>query len=102
MRLVDPVSSLVFAPELVLPALRALGSRSGGDNATFIRAGGFNPTVAEAGPNGWISPGEFGLDQGMAVLMIENHRSGLPWWLGRANPIVRAGLRRAGFNGGWL
>ena len=96
------LSSLVFAPELVLPALRALGSRSGGDNATFIRASGFNPTVAEAGPNGWISPGEFGLDQGMAVLMIENHRSGLPWRLGRASPIVRAGLRRAGFNGGWL
>ncbi|MEO6407855.1 MAG: glucoamylase family protein [Burkholderiaceae bacterium] len=96
------LSSLVFAPELVLPALRALASRSGGDDATFIRASGFNPTVAEAGPNGWVSPGEFGLDQGMTVLMIENHRSGLPWRLGRGNPFVRAGLRRAGFNGGWL
>ena len=63
---------------------------------------GFNPTVAEAGPNGWISPGEFGLDQGMIVLMIENYRSGLPWRLGRANPFVRAGLHRAGFKGGWL
>lgn len=96
------LSSLVFAPELVFPALRALWSRSGADDAAFIRASGFNPTVAEAGPNGWVSEGEFGLDQGMIVLMIENHRSGLPWRLGRANPFVRAGLRRAGFKGGWL
>ncbi len=96
------LSSLVFAPELVLPALRALWSWSGAQDARLIRASGFNPTVTEAGPDGWISPGEFGLDQGMTVLMIENYRSGLPWRLGRANPVVRSGLRRAGFTGGWL
>jgi hypothetical protein len=93
------LSSLVFAPELVLPALR---SRTDAGGAKLMRASGFNPTVVEAGPNGWVSQGEFGLDQGMIVLMIENHRSGLPWRLGRANPFVRAGLRRAGFTGGWL
>ena len=96
------LSSLVFAPELVLPALRALWLRRGGDDSTLIRASGFNPTVAEAGPNNWVSPDEFGLDQGMTVLMIENHRSGLPWRLGRANAFLRAGLCRAGFKGGWL
>ena len=96
------LSSLVFAPELVLPALRALWSRDGCNDATFIRASGFNPTVAEAGTYGWVSPGEFGLDQGMTVLMIENYRTGLPWRLGRANQFVRAGLCRAGFEGGWL
>ena len=96
------LSSLVFAPELVLPALRALASRSGADATALIRASGFNPTVAEDGLNGWVSKGEFGLDQGMIVLMIENYRSGLPWRLGRNNPFVRAGLRRAGFKGGWL
>ena len=96
------LSSLVFAPELVLPALRALWSRPGCDDATLVRASGFTPTVSEAGPNGWVSSGEFGLDQGMIVLTIENHRSGLPWRLSRANPLVRAGLRRAGFKGGWL
>ncbi|NDP61656.1 glucoamylase family protein [Polaromonas sp.] len=96
------LSSLVFAPELVLPALRALKARSGADDTRFIRASGFNPTVTEAGANGWVAPGEFGLDQGILVLMIENHRSGLLWKLGRANPYLRAGLRRAGFKGGWL
>ena len=96
------LSSLVFAPELVLPAVRALASQAGGADTSLIRASGFNPTVAEAGPNGWVSPGEFGLDQGMIVLMIENYRSGLLWRLGRTNPVVRDGLRRAGFKGGWL
>jgi hypothetical protein len=96
------LSSLVFAPDLVLPALRALHTRYGADTATLIRASGFNPTLAEAGPNGWVSAGEFGLDQGMIVMMIENFRSGLPWRLGRANPVLRTGLGRAGFTGGWL
>lgn len=96
------LSSLVFAPELVLPTLRAMVSRCGTEDDALIHASGFNPTVVEAGPNGWISAGEFGLDQGMIVLMIENYRSGLLWRLGRANPVVQAGLRRAGFKGGWL
>ena len=95
------LSSLVFAPALVLPALRTLWMRSGG-NTRLIRASGYNPTLTEMGPDGWVSNGEFGLDQGMIVLMIENHRSGLPWRLSRANPVVRAGLHRAGFKGGWL
>jgi hypothetical protein len=96
------LSSLVFAPELVLPALRTLESRISPDGISVVRASGFNPTVAEAGPIGWISQGEFGLDQGMIVIMIENFRTGLLWRLGRANPFVQTGLRRAGFKGGWL
>ena len=34
--------------------------------------------------------------------MIENHASGLIWRLMRGCPYVVAGLRRAGFKGGWL
>ena len=96
------LSSLVFAPEIVLPALRSMArqGRTAGDER--IHASGFNETVSEAGPQRWISEGAFGLDQGMIVLMIENHRSGLLWRLGRANPWIRSGLRRAGFRGGWL
>jgi hypothetical protein len=36
------------------------------------------------------------------VLMIENYRTGLIWNLMRRCPTVVAGLRRAGFTGGWL
>ena len=35
----------------------------------------------------WVSEGEFGLDQGMVVLMVENFRSGLLWRLLRSCPF---------------
>ena len=92
----------MFAPEIVLPALRSLLARGGGDEARCIHASGFNPTLSDCGPSGWIAEGTFGLDQGMIVLMIENYRSGLLWRLSRGMPYVQDGLRRAGFKGGWL
>jgi hypothetical protein len=63
-----------------------------------------NPTfpgsTRHRGP--WISHAHFALDQGPIVLMIENYRSGLLWRLMRRCPFVVNGLRRAGFNNGWL
>jgi hypothetical protein len=35
-------------------------------------------------------------------MMIENHRNERIWQLMRESPYVRAGLRGAGFRGGWL
>ena len=52
--------------------------------------------------HGWVSPFHFGINQGPIVLMIENYRSGLLWQLMRQCPYIVAGLRRAGFTGGWL
>jgi len=34
--------------------------------------------------------------------MIENYRSGLVWKLLRNTGAIRTGLKRAGFEGGWL
>jgi hypothetical protein len=34
--------------------------------------------------------------------MIENHRSGMIWSLMRTCPPLVAGLKIAGFTGGWL
>ncbi|MEO8849559.1 MAG: glucoamylase family protein [Casimicrobiaceae bacterium] len=96
------LSSLVFAPELVMPALRNLHGHGGSDGDRLIQASGFNATVGEAGLNGWVSEGTFGLDEGMIVLMIENFRSGMPWRLGCGSNWIRSGLHRAGFRGGWL
>jgi hypothetical protein len=64
-----------------------------------------NPTLAGHGgfgPQGWVSEGYYGLDQGLVVMMIENYRSGLIWDLMKRSGYIRAGLRRAGFRGGWL
>jgi hypothetical protein len=96
------LSSLVFAPEITLSAIRHMLALGACDAGALVQGSGFNPTVTEAGSNGWTSEGAFGLDQGMIVMMIENYRSGLLWQLGRGNRFIRAGLRRAGFTGGWL
>jgi hypothetical protein len=65
-------------------------------------ASGINPGLADADGRAWVAPGHFGLDQGIVVMMLENHRSGLSWALMRECEYVRRGLRRAGFEGGWL
>jgi hypothetical protein len=51
---------------------------------------------------GWFDGDALGIDQGPIVAMIENYRSGLIWRLMRRNPHLVRGLRRAGFEGGWL
>lgn len=96
------VSSLVFAPEIVLPALRALQADGAAQDADFIHASGFNATLGDTRETTWTTTDIFGLDQGMIVLMIENYRSGLPWRLTASLSCIRDGLRRAGFRGGWL
>lgn len=62
---------------------------------------GFNPTL-RSGPDGWLSDGWYGLDQGLLAMSIENHRTGLIWQIIRRCGYVRDGLARAGFMGGWL
>ena len=97
-------ASLPFAPEIVVPTL-----------ANFIRLpvhapnpygfkASINPVYEIHGDDGigWISPYHFGINEGPTVLMIENFRSGLIWSLmAKSTPLV-AGLRAAGFTGGWL
>ena len=97
-------ASLPFAPEIVIPTLRAM---VGIDFGTTIRYGfwpSFNPTYAVPdSPTGWwVTPYHFGIDQGPVSLMVENYRTGLIWNIMRRCPYVVAGLRRAGFQGGWL
>jgi hypothetical protein len=51
---------------------------------------------------GWVATEYLGIDQGPIVAMIENHRSELIWSVMKRNPYIRRGLKRAGFEGGWL
>jgi hypothetical protein len=62
---------------------------------------GFNPTL-QGGSGGWLSEGWYGLDQGLLVMSIENHRTGLIWEIMRGCTYIRDGLKGAGFEGGWL
>ena len=95
-------ASLPFAPEIVLPTLKHfLDMQLNKDAYGF--AATVNPSFrSKSAPHGWRSPYNYGINQGPAIMMIENFRSGLPWKLMReCAPVVR-GLRRAGFEGGWL
>jgi hypothetical protein len=96
------LASVPFAPEIVLPAVRYLRERYPEVAGPCGLISSFNLTFPGTGRSRWRSAGNFGLDQGITVLMIENHRSQLIWRLMRQCPYIKAGLRRAGFGGGWL
>ena len=104
------ISSLPFAPEIVLPATLEMYHRFGSaiySSYGFLDA--FNASFPAApGPEqplgipGWVDPDYLGIDQGPILAMIENYRSALVWRVMRNNRYVRDGLERAGFSGGWL
>ena len=96
------LASLPFAPEIALSAARTMLQRYPEMLSAQQYASSFNPTLASADRGAWVSAGHFGLDQGIVVMMIENHRTQLIWRLMRDCPYIRTGLRRAGFRGGWL
>ena len=96
------IGSIVFAPEIVLPAVRRLVATCSGATGRLVMASGFNETFPLEAGTTWVSETQIGFDLGLVILMIENHRTGLPWRLWRESPIARAGLKRAGFRGGWL
>ncbi len=96
--------SIPFAPAECTQALKAMRAKYGGDLWTrygFVDA--FNPTyITPSTPRGWFDHDYLGIDQGPIALMIENARSGFIWEVMRHDPVVIAGLRKAGFTGGWL
>lgn len=105
-------SSIVFTPELSIPAMREMSTRYGTNlygQYGFLDA--FNPTLRTSEKlkhgridpaQGWFDIDYLGIDEGPIVAMIENHRSELVWKTMRSNPHVIRGLKRAGFSGGWL
>lgn len=90
-------ASLPFAPELATDTLRDLIRKYPGLRGEYGLRASLNPTFGD-----WVSPLNYGLDEGPTVIMIENQRTGLIWNLARKSPYIWRGLRRAGFTGGWL
>jgi hypothetical protein len=98
------VASLPFAPDIVLPAIAHFHALDLADDKPYGFTSSFNPTLPapDSHKRGWVAPDHVGINQGPMVLMIENHRSDFLWKLMRSCPYVLEGLRRAGFEGGWL
>lgn len=97
------VASLPFAPEIVIPTCYNFARMDLGMSRLYGFKPSFNQSFeVESEAGYWVSPYHFGIDQGPVILMIENYRTGLIWDITRRCPPVVAGLRRAGFTGGWL
>jgi hypothetical protein len=87
-----PLSSLPFAPEIVLPASKSViekyGDRLWGKYGFYDS---FNLTA------NWFDNDFIGIDQGPMLIMIENFRTGLVWDYVMKDPIIQKGLSRLGF-----
>jgi hypothetical protein len=97
-------ASLPFAPEIVVPTLANFVTLPVHTANPYGFKASINPVYRLHGDDGigWVSPYHFGINEGPTVLMIENFRSGLIWSLMAKSAALVAGLRAAGFAGGWL
>jgi hypothetical protein len=87
-----PLSSLPFAPEIVLPTIKSINEKYG--EKLWGKYGyydSFNPTA------GWVNDDFIGIDQGPMLIMIENFRTGLVWNHVMQDPIIQKGLNILGF-----
>lgn len=81
-----PGGSLMFAPEICLPALRYMYEHF----AQYVYgrygfADAFHPQTL------WVDPDVVGIDTGITLLSAENLRSGFVWqWFNRSPAIQRA------------
>jgi hypothetical protein len=98
-------ASLPFAPEIVIETIGHMIQKLGekglcqyGFNASY------NPTFPQSHEkyDGWVSPWIFGLNQGPTVIMIENYQTEFIWKIMSKCTYLIAGLKAAGFEGGWL
>lgn len=83
-------ASLMFTPEIALPALKEMKSKYG--DKIYGRYGftdAFNPTT------GWVNPDIIGIDVGVQLIGIENFRTGNVWKWFMQNPEAKKGLKLA-------
>jgi len=97
--------SIPFAPEICLAALKSMHDLYG--EQLYSQYGfkdAFNLTYTNNGKskNGWYDKDYIGIDQGPILIMLENYNTGLVWEIMKKNPYIIAGLKKAGFKGGWI
>lgn len=84
-----PGGSLMFAPEIALPALEEMKTRFGASvYGRYGFADAFNPHT------GWVDGDVIGIDLGITLLSAENLRSGKNWFWFMRNDEIGQALRR--------
>lgn len=85
-----PGGSLMFAPEITLPALKEMKAKYGDKiYGRYGFADAFNPQT------GWVDGDVLGIDVGITLLSAENLRSGSVWRWFMQNAEIKNGLNRA-------
>lgn len=106
------IASVAFAPEIVGPCAAAMHAEHGARiygkygfidsfNPSFVWADAATKGAVVPG-HGWVDDDYLGIDQGPILAMWANQRSDFIWSRMRGCPVLRDGLTRAGFTGGWL
>ena len=86
--------SLMFAPDITLPALQAMRGQFG--DRIYGRYGfadAFRPT------DGWVNPDVIGINLGITLLSAENLRTGRVWEWFMSNREIPAAMESVGFVG---
>jgi len=97
--------SVPFAPEECLDALYSMYTLYGDSiykQYGFIDAFNLTYTHPQTNKQGWYDTDYLGIDQGPILIQIQNHETGIIWNTLKKNPYIIAGLKKAGFSGGWL
>jgi hypothetical protein len=81
-----PAGSLMFTPDISLPALEEMKNRFGDRiYGKYGFADAFNPNT------GWVAEDVIGIDVGITILSAENLRNGAIWrWFEKNNEVPRA------------
>jgi hypothetical protein len=86
-----PGGSLMFTPDICLPALKAMKAKFGDKiYGRYGFADAFHPT------NGWVGPDVLGLDTVITLLAVENLRTGNIWSWFMRNPEIPKAMKLAG------
>ncbi|CAN5371680.1 glucoamylase family protein [soil metagenome] len=84
------VASIQFIPKEAMSFAEAMRRDHPEAWGRYGFPNGYNPNQK------WVGPDVIGIDLGMMLLAIENHRTGLPMKLSAANPLIGKGMQRAG------
>lgn len=110
---VAAVASIPFAPEICIPATRALRNfQDGRLYGPYAFYDAFNPSFRNTHVRprsghadarlGWVDHDYLSDNQGPILGMIANYKTGIIWKATRNVPNLVRGLKRADFTGGWL
>ncbi|MEO0898657.1 MAG: glucoamylase family protein [Bacteroidota bacterium] len=105
------LASIPFAPDVCLAGAQHMWNTYGDkligeygfrDAFNLSYTYGRNSKNGTSNKEGWFDMDYIGIDQGPILIQTYNHQTEFVWALMKKSPYIVAGLKKAGFTGGWL